>query len=102
MTGTKIKILQLALMVWLIVLSLSGSAFAWWNDDWTIRKKITLDTTGSAISDPVGTAAILIRLHDGNFQFANGNGCERNAAKCRRRDDRSKQLASFGCGGRGR
>ena len=71
--GTKTKFLQLALMVWLIVLSLSGTAFAWWNDEWTIRKKITLDitSTGSAISDPVGTAAILIRLHDGDFQFAN-------------------------------
>ena len=39
MTGTKTKILQLALMVWLIVLSLSGSAFAWWNDEWTLPKK---------------------------------------------------------------
>ena len=73
MMGTKTKILQLALMVWLIVLSLSGSAFAWWNDEWTLRKKITLDmtSTGTVISDPVGTSAILIRLHDGDFQFAN-------------------------------
>src|SRR5271165_6490739 len=73
MKGTKSKILQLALMVWLIGLSLSGSAFAWWNDEWTIRKKITVDmtSTGTVISDPVGTSAILIRLHDGDFQFAN-------------------------------
>ena len=72
MMGTKAKILQLALMVWLIGLSLSGSAFAWWNDEWTIRKKITVDmtSTGTVISDPVGTSAILIRLHDGDFQFA--------------------------------
>ena len=73
MMGTKTRILQLALMVWLVVLSLSGSAFAWWNDEWTIRKKITLDmtSTGTVISDPIGTSAILIRLHDGDFQFAN-------------------------------
>src|SRR5271157_4525131 len=71
--GTKTKTLQLALMVWLVVLSLSGSAFAWWNDEWTLRKKITLDTTstGTVISDPIGTSAVLIRLHDGDFQFAN-------------------------------
>ena len=71
--GTKTKILQLALMVWLTVVSLSGTAFAWWNDEWTLRKKITLDTTstGSVIPDPIGTSAVLIRLHDGDFQFAN-------------------------------
>jgi biopolymer transport protein ExbB len=52
-------------------LGLSDTAFAWWNDECTLRKKITLDTTatGSVISDPIGTAAVLIRLHDGNFQF---------------------------------
>jgi len=59
-------------MGWLILSGLCSPTFAWWNDEWTIRKKITLDTssTGSAISDPIGTAAVLIRLHDGNFQFA--------------------------------
>ena len=36
-------------------------------------KKITLDmtSTGTVISDPVGTSAILIRLHDRDFEFAN-------------------------------
>jgi biopolymer transport protein ExbB len=45
---------------------------AWWNKDWTIRKKIELDTTtaGAPIADPIGTTAILLRLHDGNFRFA--------------------------------
>lgn len=53
-------------------LVLSGTAHAWWNDAWTIRKKITIDTTsaGSAISDQIGTMPVLIRLHDGDFQFA--------------------------------
>jgi biopolymer transport protein ExbB len=70
--GTITSILKLALPGWLVLLELSGSAFAWWNDEWTVRKKITLDTSsiGSTISDPIGTAALLIRLHDGNFQFA--------------------------------
>ena len=54
-------------------MSLSGTAFAWWNDEWTLRKKITLDTTstGAPISDPIGTSVLLIRLYDGDFQFAN-------------------------------
>jgi biopolymer transport protein ExbB len=72
MTGVETKILKLMLIVWLSVLSLPCAALAWWNDEWTIRKKITLDTTstGSAIADPIGTSALLIRLHDGDFQFA--------------------------------
>jgi len=43
----------------------------WWNAEWSYRKKISLDTTatGAAISDPIGTAPVLIRLHAGDFQF---------------------------------
>ena len=39
--------------------------------EWTIRKKIDIDTStaGAPIADPIGTTAILIRLHDGNFRF---------------------------------
>lgn len=45
---------------------------SWWNKDWTIRKKIDIDTStaGAPIAEPIGTTAILIRLHDGNFRFA--------------------------------
>ena len=57
-----------------VLLLLSGVAQAsnWWSDDWAYRKKITLDTTptGVAITDSIGTAPVLIRLHAGNFQFA--------------------------------
>src|SRR3984893_14970749 len=51
---------------------LTNNALAWWNSDWTIRKKIEIDTStaGAPIADPIGTTAILIRLHDGNFRFS--------------------------------
>ena len=51
---------------------MSGTAHAWWNAEWTIRKKITIDTSdkGAAITDPVGTTAVLLRLHDDGLQFA--------------------------------
>ncbi|MFZ4595328.1 MAG: DUF2341 domain-containing protein, partial [Verrucomicrobiaceae bacterium] len=44
---------------------------SWWKPDWTIRKKITLDTSdkGAAITDAIGTTTVLVRLHEGNFQF---------------------------------
>ena len=52
-----------------------GSAMAqtqsWWNDAWTVRKKIIVNTTGDggAITGPIGSAPVLIRLFDGNFKF---------------------------------
>lgn len=47
------------------------SGQAWWNKEWTARKPITVDTgkTGTEISEPVGTALVLLRLHQGNFNF---------------------------------
>jgi biopolymer transport protein ExbB len=44
---------------------------SWWNDDWSYRKPITLDTTskGADMSQPTGRIPLLIRLHPGNFQF---------------------------------
>lgn len=43
----------------------------WWNKNWTVRKKFTLDTSanGVAINEPVGGAVVLVRLFDGNFNF---------------------------------
>jgi biopolymer transport protein ExbB len=57
--------------VGLLLLACASDARAWWNSDWTIRKKITVDTStsGAPISKPIGTTPILIRLHDGNFRF---------------------------------
>jgi len=55
----------------LAMLLLAAEAGAWWNPEWTIRKKITLDTTaaGVPITDAIGGAVVLVRLYDGNFQF---------------------------------
>ncbi|MBI5753261.1 MAG: DUF2341 domain-containing protein, partial [Hydrogenophilales bacterium] len=46
-------------------------AHAWWNGEWTSRKKITLDTTatGLPLKQEVATTAVLVRLHTGNFAF---------------------------------
>ena len=50
----------------------SFSSHAWWNEDWTSRKKITLAGPTGELAD----APVLIRLHTGNFDFfsANDNG----------------------------
>jgi biopolymer transport protein ExbB len=66
------------LPILLLALTLSGTAHAWWNDKWTVRKKITIDTTptGGAISDPIGTTPVLIRLSDFNFGAAKDDGSD--------------------------
>ena len=48
-----------------------SAAKAWWNDDWQLRKKITVDASasGANITDPIGATPVLVRLHVGNFRF---------------------------------
>ncbi|MDY0242297.1 MAG: DUF2341 domain-containing protein [Rhodospirillaceae bacterium] len=48
-----------------------GAARAWWNDDWSARKPVAVDTSaaGGNIADAIGTLPVLIRLHSGNFRF---------------------------------
>ena len=60
------------LMLLLLVVLWPGSAAAWWNDQWSLRKKITIDTaqSGAVVSDPIGSMPILVRLHIGNFRFS--------------------------------
>ena len=49
----------------------TGSAAPWWNSEWTLRKKITLDpaAAGPALSEATGPLPVLVRLYDANFQF---------------------------------
>jgi len=73
MKPAKSNLLQrLLLLGGLVALICSSTAHAWWESDWTMRKKITLDTTatGVAIPDAAGTVPVLVRLHEGNFQFS--------------------------------
>jgi biopolymer transport protein ExbB len=55
---------------------------AWWNDDWSYRKAITLDTSpkGAGLAQAPGRVPVLIRLHPGNFQF---DGVAKNGADLR-------------------
>lgn len=60
----------------LCLLMLPLSAHAWWNEAWTIRKKITLDTQALGLNGSVNGAPVLVRLSTGNFDFlsAGDNG----------------------------
>ena len=41
----------------------------WWDAAWPLRKPLTIDTTpaGSGITENIGGAAVLVRLHSGNY-----------------------------------
>ncbi|GEP44326.1 DUF2341 domain-containing protein [Brevifollis gellanilyticus] len=58
-------------IAFLLLLTTGAHAATWWNPKWPIRKQLTVDTTdaGSKITDSISNAAVLVRLHDGNFQF---------------------------------
>jgi len=48
------------------------AADAWWNPAWTQRQQLTLDTgaNAAALTETAGGTTVLVRLSDGNFQFA--------------------------------
>jgi biopolymer transport protein ExbB len=47
-------------------------AQAWWNDDWSQRARVVLDTTEKGLSLPAAQSDVVVavRLHSGNFDFA--------------------------------
>jgi biopolymer transport protein ExbB len=68
------RVLALGLLVSLFsVVAGAGSAHAWWDAKWKYRKKIVLDTTpqGGDIKEALTDYPVLVRLHSGNFTFAN-------------------------------
>ncbi|AIO30216.1 motA/TolQ/ExbB proton channel family protein [Burkholderia cenocepacia] len=63
------RVLFLLMAVMLGVLP--GIANAWWQNDWSYRKAITIDAgpKGANLTESAGRVPLLIRLHSGNFQF---------------------------------
>lgn len=56
----------------LVLASTATAASAWWQQDWSYRKPVTVDLTSSGvnITGPVGRVPVLVRLHGGNFTFS--------------------------------
>jgi len=66
--------MKLRLLIAALLMAVVTGAAAWWNDAWSQRKQLLIDTTASGV--PLGAAIadapMLIRLHAGNFpQFLN-------------------------------
>jgi biopolymer transport protein ExbB len=58
-----------ALLLASVLSTFSLSSHAWWKDEWTSRKKVTLTSPSGEVAD----APVLIRLHSGNFDFLSAN-----------------------------
>jgi len=54
----------------LALCAIPGAANAWWQKDWSYRKPITIDAAAAGITQPAGRVPLLIRLHSGDFSFA--------------------------------
>ena len=52
-----------------LLCTFSLSSHAWWNNEWTGRKKVTLSSPVAEVAE----APVLIRLHTGNFDFLSTN-----------------------------
>lgn len=54
-----------------LLMLLPGLAQAWWNDDWSQRANVTLNTTATGVDTKAAltNVPVLLRLHSGNFSF---------------------------------
>ncbi|MCX6874658.1 MAG: DUF2341 domain-containing protein [Verrucomicrobia bacterium] len=46
------------------------AAGTWWNPAWAQRQPLTLDSGAAALSEAPGSVTVLVRLFEGNFEFA--------------------------------
>lgn len=53
----------------MILIIFPAVANAWWNEDWSYRKELTLDTSSIVTSGTLDNATVLVRLHTGNFGY---------------------------------
>lgn len=48
----------------------ASPAMAWWDTEFAYRTRINLDTQAAGVTGEVARAPVLVRLHSGNFNFA--------------------------------
>ncbi len=63
---------RLFLVLLVLIAVLPAAAQAWWNPEWSGRRKVSLDTTdqGAALKEGLANVPVLVRLHTGNFVFS--------------------------------
>lgn len=72
---------RLAILLLSSLVLYAQPAHAWWNDAWTFRKPITIDTSTLTrdFREQIADVPVLLRLHAGNFSYffdVNGDGSD--------------------------
>lgn len=59
-----------AIVLFILITTIPGIASAWWNDAWSYRVPVAVDTgaTGANISTTASNVPVLLRLHSANFE----------------------------------
>jgi len=67
------KIGAILLLALIVMFSGTDRADAWWDAKWQYRKKVAFDASdkGGNVKESLTDAPVLVRLHSGNFAFAN-------------------------------
>src|SRR5688572_32189378 len=65
------RLLTLSFLALMAIEASAGAGASWWNPEWTVRKKVTIDASAAGVTAPdsFGAVTILLRLHEGNFAF---------------------------------
>ncbi|QYC10696.1 hypothetical protein [Brevundimonas nasdae] len=59
-----------ALAVMVLGAATPALASGWWQGDYSYRTKINVNAQGAGVTADVNRAPVLVRLHTGNFDFA--------------------------------
>lgn len=66
---------QVVTVLMILSATVTAQADEWWNEQWQYRRKLTFDAspTGADIKSNLADLPVLVRLHAGNFNFANSS-----------------------------
>lgn len=68
--GFRMKRVALGGVAAAIALTAATPALAWWDADFAYRTRLNLNTQAAGVTGEVARAPVLVRLHQGNFNFA--------------------------------
>lgn len=69
-TASRLKKGVLGGMLAVSALTIATPAHAWWESDFAYRTKLNLNLSAAGVAGEVARAPVLVRLHQGNFNFA--------------------------------
>ncbi len=60
---------KISVLISLLFLAIPSLSHAWWDEGWSYRKKLTIDTAKTGAGEAINEVPVLVRLHAGNFSY---------------------------------